>query len=309
MRLKDARSLRPRGRAIAQAVAAWREREARRTDSPVRQVLPDLAILGIAQRQPRSLDELGQARGVDDRLRRGRIAEEVFAAVKAAADADPPAYVSNGEELDRNLRPAVTLISAWVGQLAKNSKVDTTLLATRSDLVALLANDEQARLPTDGAELLGNDVQRLPDGTAGLTFTRSGGLRLVEAAPGADLPAVSRQPTDRSLCTPDPLPEDDADPPVAQVELHRCQLAEVGAPCWHISPRPCVKRVVTAASKKAVVGSLVQGRSTRVRRAWSRPRRFRRGSAPRWPRSTASISTTTATRTDYRFLASFTGTA
>lgn len=196
LRLKDARSLRPRGRAIAQAVAAWREREARRTDSPVRQVLPDLAILGIAQRQPRSLDELGQARGVDDRLRRGRIAEEVFAAVKAAADADPPAYVSNGEELDRNLRPAVTLISAWVSQLAKNSKVDTTLLATRSDLVALLANDEQARLRHGWrAELLGNDVQRLLDGTAGLTFTRSGGLRLVEAAPGAD-PAGGQPSTD-----------------------------------------------------------------------------------------------------------------
>lgn len=50
LRLKDARSLRPSARAVAQSVAAWRERRAMRTDIPVRQVLPDLAILGIAQR-------------------------------------------------------------------------------------------------------------------------------------------------------------------------------------------------------------------------------------------------------------------
>ena len=62
-----------KSRAVAQAVAAWREREAAATDTPVRQVLPDLAILGIAQRQPSTLDELAQARGVDERHRRGRI--------------------------------------------------------------------------------------------------------------------------------------------------------------------------------------------------------------------------------------------
>ncbi len=67
MRLKDARSLRPRARAVAQAVAAWRERRAMEVDLPVRQVLPDLAVLGVAQRQPSNLDELSQARGIDSR--------------------------------------------------------------------------------------------------------------------------------------------------------------------------------------------------------------------------------------------------
>ena len=81
MKLKDARSLRARARAVAQAVAAWREREAAANDSPVRQVLPDLAILGISQRQPTTIDELAQARGVDERHRRGRIGREIIAAV------------------------------------------------------------------------------------------------------------------------------------------------------------------------------------------------------------------------------------
>jgi ribonuclease D len=67
MRVKDARSLRPRARAVARSVAAWRERRAMQTDIPVRQVLPDLAVLGVAQRAPRTVRELGQARRRDPR--------------------------------------------------------------------------------------------------------------------------------------------------------------------------------------------------------------------------------------------------
>ena len=51
------------------------KREAQSLDMPVRQVLPDLAILGISQRQPTTLEELAQCRGVDDRHRRGRVGQ------------------------------------------------------------------------------------------------------------------------------------------------------------------------------------------------------------------------------------------
>ena len=50
-------------------------------DLPVRQVLPDLAILGIAQRQPKNDAELLQARGVDGVVQRGAVASEILAAV------------------------------------------------------------------------------------------------------------------------------------------------------------------------------------------------------------------------------------
>ena len=39
------------------------------------------------------------------------------------------------DDLDRALRPAVTLVSAWVSQLARQQRIDTTLLASRADLV------------------------------------------------------------------------------------------------------------------------------------------------------------------------------
>ncbi len=183
LRLKDARSLRPRGRAVAQAVAAWRERRAMRTDVPVRQVLPDLAILGIAQRAPTTEKELSQARGVDERHARGAIAAEILEAVRIGRDADPPATPPSNDDLDRKLRPAVTLISAWVGQLARDERIDTALLATRSDIVAFLRGDDGARVASGWREeLVGDGIRGLVGGTAGLTFDGEGRLRLISVA-------------------------------------------------------------------------------------------------------------------------------
>ena len=182
-KLKDVRGLRPRARAVAQAIAAWRERTATERNIPVRQVLPDLAVLGIAQRQPRNTKELGQARGVDDRFTRGKIAEQLLAAVERGRNAAPPEAIANGDDLERSLRPAVTLISAWVSQVAKQERIDTAMLATRADLVALLAGDPSARLASGWrAELLGEGIRRLLDGDAALTFDRGNGLRLVDVA-------------------------------------------------------------------------------------------------------------------------------
>jgi ribonuclease D len=179
MRLKDARSLRPSARAVAQSVAAWRERRAMRTDVPVRQVLPDLAILGISQRAPSTLKELSQARGVDDRHARGGIADEILEAVRAAKGSPPPTPPPSADDLDRNMRPAVTLVSAWVGQLARDERIDPALLATRADIVAFLRGDDSARLGTGWRnELVGDGIRRLVGGEAGLTFDPEGRLRL-----------------------------------------------------------------------------------------------------------------------------------
>jgi ribonuclease D len=179
LRLKDARSLRPSARAVAQSVAAWRERRAMRTDTPVRQVLPDLAILGIAQRAPTTAKELAQARGVDERHSRGGLAEEILEAVKAAKGVPAPAPPPSADDLDRSMRPAVTLVSAWVAQLARDERLDPALLATRSDIVSFLRGDADARLASGWRNVLvGDGIRRLVAGEAGLTFDGQGRLRL-----------------------------------------------------------------------------------------------------------------------------------
>jgi ribonuclease D len=186
LRLKDVRTLRPAARAVAQSVAAWRERRAMSSDIPVRHVLADLAVLGIAQRQPATLAELRQARGVDERSIRGGFAEEIIGAVKEGASRTPPELPVGSEDVDKELRPAITLISAWVSQLARTEKIDSVLLATRTDLVAFLKGDPTARLRTGWrAELLGDGITALLEGRAALTFTAGNGARSRTSRPDA----------------------------------------------------------------------------------------------------------------------------
>ena len=166
---------------MAKAVAAWRERRAARTDTPVRSVLPDLAVLAIAQRAPQSTHDLRSCRGVDERHSRGNLSQEILEAVAEGRQHPVDLPERDDDDLDRTLRPAVTLVSAWVSQLARQQRIDTTLLATRADLVALLRGDAGARLAHGWrAEVLGDDVKRLIAGEAALSFDGRSGLRLID---------------------------------------------------------------------------------------------------------------------------------
>ena len=112
---------------------------------------------------------------------RGAIAKELLEAVAEGLQTEASLPSPDGEELDRHLRPAVTLVSAWVSEVARQEKIDTALLATRNDLVAFLRGDADARLATGWRhDLLGDGIRRLVAGHAALTFDGRGGLRLID---------------------------------------------------------------------------------------------------------------------------------
>jgi ribonuclease D len=180
-RIKEARQLKGRARAVVQAVAAWRERRAATLDIPVRYVLSDMAVVGIAQRPPRSRKDLERIRGIDRGLRDDAV-ESLLAAVAAGVDSPPPASDDSGPgPLDRDLRPAVALISAWISQLARDLELDTTLLATRNDLEAFLRGDAGARLAEGWRnEIVGEPIRRLVEGEAAVSFAGNGEL-VIEA--------------------------------------------------------------------------------------------------------------------------------
>ena len=180
-KLKDARSLRPRARAVAQAVAAWRERRAMATDIPVRHVLPDLAILGIAQRQPTSERDLGQARGVDERFSRGAIAGEILQAVRDGLAAEPPVPGRGSRTSNVScVRP-----SRWCRRGSARWRA-TSGSTRRCWRPAPTSSPCSAATSTPGspsgwrAELLGSGVRRLVAGKAALTFDGKGSLKLVD---------------------------------------------------------------------------------------------------------------------------------
>ncbi len=177
-RLKDTRSLRGASRGVAQEVAAWRERRAASLDLPVRFVLADLALLGIAHKPPRNEEELLAIRGLDARSLKSPVRAALLEAVERGRQLPPSAVRAPfTEDNERDLRAATALAGAWVAQLGRDEAIDPALLATRNELTALLHGRTAGRLDEGWRkELVGNQVRILAAGGASLAFDGKGGL-------------------------------------------------------------------------------------------------------------------------------------
>jgi ribonuclease D len=183
LRLKEVRALKGSARGVAQALAKWREERAIRSDLPPRRVMSDMALLGISQRVPKSVEELANTRGVDDRHLSAEYCKEIMNAVRDGAKNSIVLPSTDNDDVDKFARPALTLITAWVGELARKHKIDATLLATRSDITAFLRKSPNARLREGWrATLIGDDLTRILNGEVGLSVDRDGHLKLVSSA-------------------------------------------------------------------------------------------------------------------------------
>jgi ribonuclease D len=171
-RIRHARQLRGSSRGVAQCVVAWRERRARETDQPVRFVVPDLAVVSIAQHPPRSRAELEAVRTIDGRHLSGGAAAGLLEAIATGLELPasklrlPPA-----DHLDNVLRPAVTIAAAWVGQRAGELGIDAAILGSRGDIVAYLQGNSSGRLAAGWRhEMVGEPLRRLAAGELAVAF-------------------------------------------------------------------------------------------------------------------------------------------
>ncbi len=181
-RLPHSRQLRGAARGVAQEVAAWRERRARRLDLPARFVVSDMAVLSIAQRPPASREDLLRTRGVDGRHFAGAVGDELLEAVRRGKSLPPrDVRLQPGQNFERPNRPVIALASAYVGQRAAELSIDPAILATRADLVAFFQRVPDGRLASGWRHgLLGSMLKRLADGDAALAFDGDDGLVLEE---------------------------------------------------------------------------------------------------------------------------------
>ena len=180
-KLGDIRGMARRTRAVAQEVAAWRERTAAATNRPRRTVLSDLGLMAISQRPPQTAAELRRMRGVDGRhLAQGRAAE-ILEAVRRGLEL-PPEQVRMPTEGREAPAPAaaVAVCSGLVRQIADDLDFDQGLLATRADIAQLLSG-EPSRLDVGWRrDLVGAPLRRLIAGDVATAFDRNGHLVLEE---------------------------------------------------------------------------------------------------------------------------------
>ena len=179
-KLRQARQLRPKERAIAQEVAAWRERRARATDQPVRFFISDLAIASIAHRPPKNRAELEQVRSIEGRHLGGGAAEEILQAIERGTQLAPDEVrLPPGPQGEAIAKPAVGIAAAWVAEQARKLEIDPAILATRADLVAFLQDPPAGRLESSWRKgLIGEPIRRLASGEVAVVL--DGGSLLLE---------------------------------------------------------------------------------------------------------------------------------
>jgi len=184
-RLPRSNQLRPRPRAVARELAAWRERTASAEDRPVGTVLPDMALVEIAKRQPRKPKEIGAIRGVRPDMVRKR-AEDILAAVQRGQQAPPlPSDEPRSPPPDPNDAPLVALSEAVVRARTLEAGLAYELVASRADLGEIVSAARQGRDEPDvrtlqgwRRDLVGAELLELLAGRVSLSVGAEGDLAI-----------------------------------------------------------------------------------------------------------------------------------
>jgi ribonuclease D len=144
-RLPKIGQLSPAARAVAQELAAWRERTAAAGDRPVGSVLPDTSLVEVAKRRPTTVQALERIRGIQPSTLRRR-ADAILAAVQRGLVAEPLAF-ANGERLDSAPvdAPLIALAEALVRARALEAGLAYELVAARNDLAQIVSATRRGR--------------------------------------------------------------------------------------------------------------------------------------------------------------------
>ncbi|MHB1017680.1 MAG: ribonuclease D [Coriobacteriia bacterium] len=166
-RVKRASSLDRRSLAVLRELAAWREVEAQRRDTPKRWLISDESLIEIARRRPASGAELADIRGVNDRVA-SRSAQAVLAAIRdgmAVPDDELP-RLPKRDRVPTDAQPIADLLSAVLRVRAREHGVAPSLIASRDDLERFVSGDREGHPLSSGWRhtLAGAELAAIADG-------------------------------------------------------------------------------------------------------------------------------------------------
>jgi ribonuclease D len=160
-KIKAARTLEGRGRAVLRELYLLRDRRAREVDRPAFKVLSDLFLAEVARRLPRTEEELLRVPGTSAAALK-KIGSQVLDAVKQGLEAEPPGRPrpggSNGQRWRRGAPGAPSpeveeryeRLRAWRKERAEARKVEVQVIAPNAVLWAI-ARANPADVQTLGA--------------------------------------------------------------------------------------------------------------------------------------------------------------
>ncbi|MBZ9808418.1 MULTISPECIES: ribonuclease D [unclassified Mesorhizobium] len=167
----------PQELAIVQAVAAWREREARERDVPRGRVLKDDAIYEVAQQAPRDAAALAKLRTTPKGWERSSTAAALLGAVNTAL-ALPKEQLP---KLPKSFQPpegssaAAELLKVLLRIVAEKQGVASKVLASSDDIDRIAAEGEAADVPALQGwrrAVFGEAALKLVRGEIGIKFDK-----------------------------------------------------------------------------------------------------------------------------------------
>jgi ribonuclease D len=164
----------PQDLAVMQAVAQWREQEARDRDVPRGRVMKDDAIYEIAQQHPRDKQALGRLRAVPRGFEGSRHAEGLLEVVAGAMEipAEDLPKVPRPARSPEGTAAATELLKVLLKVVAEQNGVASKIIATVDDLEKIAADDDADVAAMKGwrRELFGNQALELKRGDIALGF-------------------------------------------------------------------------------------------------------------------------------------------
>ena len=164
-------------------VAAWRERTAQSQNVPRGRILKDEAIYDIANQMPKSIEELGELRTINDGFARSARGLELVAAVKAGLARDPATLppLERGTATPVEAQAVLELLKVLLKAAAAEHGVAPKMIATSDDLERLAVEREPDILALKGwrRELFGARAVALKSGKLALKV-RGGAIEAVE---------------------------------------------------------------------------------------------------------------------------------
>ncbi len=157
---------------VLRAIAAWREREAQRSNVPRQRMLKDEALLEIAATAPETADALVRARGISEGFARGKMGVSLLAAI-AEAKALPEASLPDlpgGRDGPRPSPALVSLLKVLLAAKCEAHHVAPKLVASAEEMDRL-ASEDMPGLPVLSGwrrEVFGADALALKAGRIAL---------------------------------------------------------------------------------------------------------------------------------------------
>ena len=143
--MKGLPALDPARQALAQSLAAWRERRASDRNRPRGWILDDVSLREIVIRLPRSLDALGSLAEIQESVVR-KCGEELLALVRESGISDPPPPLPRRERPDPEQVALVKRLADVTNTVAKDLDISGEVLATRRELEKLAAGRRDVNL-------------------------------------------------------------------------------------------------------------------------------------------------------------------